>query len=113
MDATTLFPDWRELVRYAAPGPQPTLLRDEDGLRVLLAGLERGQRIPPHSERLAVYHALEGRGILTLDGERMPFVAGATVIAPRGSTRGIEAETRLAFLAVRIGLDLDEVGSGS
>jgi hypothetical protein len=40
METTTFFPDWRELVTFAAPRPEPTLLRDEDGFRVLLAGLE-------------------------------------------------------------------------
>ncbi len=41
-----------------------------------------------------------------LDSERLPFLDRATVIVPRGSSRGIEAEARLAFLAVRIGPDL-------
>ena len=54
MTTTTFFPDWRELVTFAAPRPEPTLLRDEDGFRVLLAGLEPGGQIPAHPERLAV-----------------------------------------------------------
>jgi mannose-6-phosphate isomerase-like protein (cupin superfamily) len=56
------------------------------------------------------YHVLEGRGSMVVDDERFVLAAGATVIAPRGSRRGIEAETRLAFLAVRVGPDLDEAG---
>ena len=105
MTTTTFFPDWRELVTFAAPRPEPTLLRDEDGFRVLLAGLEPGGQIPAHPERLAVYHVLEGRGSMVVDDERFVLAAGATVIAPRRSRRGIEAETRLAFLAVRVGPD--------
>ena len=108
MGSTTYFPDWRDLVTFASPGPQPLLLRDDEGLRVLLAGLEPGGRIPVHPERLAVYHILEGVGWMVVDDERFALSAGATVIAPRGSRRGIEAESRLAFLAVRIGPDLDE-----
>ena len=46
METTTFFPDWRELVTFAAPRPEPTLLRDEGGFRVLLAGLEPGGQIP-------------------------------------------------------------------
>jgi hypothetical protein len=34
--------------------------------------------------------------------ERFVVHAGATVIVPDGATRGIEAETQLAFLAVRL-----------
>lgn len=103
MTTESYFPDWRALVRYAAPGPEPTLLRDDEAVRVLVAGLEPGGRIPPHPERLAVYHALEGEGTFVLDGARLTFAAGATIIAPAGASRGIEAQTRLAFLAVRIG----------
>ena len=69
-----------------------------------------GGMVPPHPERRAVYHALEGEGVFHLDGEALPFRAGAVVVAPSGSRRGIEAVTRLAFLAVRIGPPLDAAG---
>jgi quercetin dioxygenase-like cupin family protein len=101
------FPDWRRLVTYAAPGPAPTLLRDDDEARVLVAGLEPGGRIPVHPERLGIYHVLQGQGVMVVDEARYPLASGTTVIAPRGSRRGIEAETRLAFLAVRVGADLE------
>ena len=100
-------PDWHAVVVYSAPGPTPRLLVDEPDLRVLVAGLEPGGRIPPHAERRAVYHALEGEGFLFLDGAALPFREGAIVVVPDGATRGIEAVTRLAFLAVRIGPDPD------
>jgi quercetin dioxygenase-like cupin family protein len=110
MDPEILFPDWRELVRYAAPGPQPTLLLDEPGIRVLIAGLEPGARIPAHPERRAVYHILEGDGWVSLDDDRRAVSAGATVIVPSGTSRGFEARTRLAFLAVRVGPDPEAIG---
>ncbi len=46
----------------AAPGPQPALLRNEPDLRVLIAGLELGGRIPPHSGPLGVFHFLTATG---------------------------------------------------
>jgi quercetin dioxygenase-like cupin family protein len=95
--------DWHEVVVYSGPGPTPRLLVDEPELRVLVAGLEPGGRIPPHPERCAVYTALEGEGFFFLDGVALSFHEGAIVVAPEGSTRGIEAVTRLAFTAVRIG----------
>jgi quercetin dioxygenase-like cupin family protein len=103
LEDQTLFPSWRDLVRYAAPGPEPTLLCDEPELRVLIGGLEPGGRIPPHPERRAVYHFLEGEGVMVVDDQRHAVTSGVTVIAPAGSVRGMEAVTRLAFLAVRIG----------
>lgn len=109
MDPRTFVADWRDVVTYAAPGPQPTLLRDDPDLRVLVAGLEPGASIQAHPERAAVYHALDGEGTFLLDGESLPFTAGAVVVAPRGASRGISATTRLAFLAVRIGGELPQI----
>jgi quercetin dioxygenase-like cupin family protein len=103
MEASISFPDWRGLIRYAAAGPQLTILSEGPGHRVLLAGLEAGGRIPPHPERLGFYHVLEGTGSMVVDGARYALSAGVTLIAPEGASRGFEAETRLAFIAVRVG----------
>ena len=105
MNDDTIHPAWRELVRYATPGPEPTLLRDEPELRVLIAGLEPGARIPQHPGPLGVYHFLEGEGVVTIDDEQRAVSAGMTAIAPAGAVRGISATTRLAFLAVRLGAE--------
>jgi quercetin dioxygenase-like cupin family protein len=98
-----IHPDWRSLVRWSAPGPLPAILHDEPNLRVLVAGLEPGAGIPPHPGPRAVYHYLEGEGVLTLDGVDHPVRGGMTVVAPAGSVRGMQASTRLAFLGVRLG----------
>lgn len=103
MDALIYLPDWRGLIRYGTAGPEMTILNEGRGHKALLAGLEAGGRIPPHPERLGVYHVLEGAGSMMVDGARYPLSAGVTVIAPEGSSRGFEAETRLAFIAVRVG----------
>ena len=95
-------PNWNEKVVYSAGGPQPQVLVENEKLKVLIAGLEPGQVIPPHPESWAVYHFLEGTGWMRVDGERLAVEPGATVITPAGSARGIEAETRLAFLATRV-----------
>ncbi len=98
----TLYPDWREKIVYSPQGPQPQFLADNEQFRVLVAGLEPGQKIPAHPEGAAVYHFLEGKGWMMVNGERLPVQPGATIIAPAGAPRGMEAETRLAFLAVRV-----------
>lgn len=98
-----IFPDWRTLVHWSAPGPQPAILHDEASLRVLVAGLEPGAGIPQHPGPRAVYHYLEGEGVLFLDGVAHPVSGGMTVVAPAGSVRGMQAITRLAFLGVRLG----------
>jgi quercetin dioxygenase-like cupin family protein len=97
-----LYPNWREKVVFGADGPQPAILMESEKLKVIITGLEVGQEIPPHPEALAVYHFLEGSGWMTVDDERYPIRCGATVVTPEGAKRGVEAETRLVFLATWI-----------
>ena len=102
MQTATLYPGWRDKVVYSPGGPQPQILMDNDEIKILVAGLEPGQKIPEHSEATAMYHFLEGTGWMLVDGERLEVGPGATVVMPEGTVRGMEAETRLAFLATRI-----------
>lgn len=94
--------DWRTKVAFSDEGPKPQVLLVDDKVKVVLAGLREGQIIPPHPETQGVFQCLEGTGWMTVDGERIPFNGGATVIVPAGASRGIEAETQLVFLAVRV-----------
>lgn len=97
------FPDSLALARFGEAGPQPQFLLDSQRLKVLVAGLNPGQRIPPHAEALAVYHVLAGNGVMTIDGDSLPIGPGSTVIALDGATRGLVAETPLVFLAAKAG----------
>ena len=96
------YPDWRKKVAFSEEGPNPQVLLADDKVKVVLAGLREGQMIPSHPETQGVFQCLEGTGWMTVDGERIPFNGGATVIVPPGASRGIEAETQLVFLAVRV-----------
>ncbi len=99
----TRFPPWQEIVVYAPDGPKPQFLLDAEQFKVLMAGLEAGQQIPAHPEGLAMYHFLAGTGTMIVNGETLPVQAGDTVITPNGASRGIVAETKLAFLAAKPG----------
>ena len=96
------FPDTQEKVVFSPEGVQPQTLFQQGEAKVLVGGLEAGQKIPAHPEGLAVYHFLEGRGWMLVDGERLAVAPGTTVITLEGAPRGMEAETRLIFLATRI-----------
>lgn len=96
-----LYPHWKEIVVYSPAGPQPQVLFETEELKVVVAGLEAGQRLPLHPAPAAMYHFLEGTGWMIVDDERLAVGPGATVTVPDGARRGLEAETRLAFVAAR------------
>jgi quercetin dioxygenase-like cupin family protein len=102
MSKAIIYTDWREKAVFSPTGLAPQVLLENEKLKALIGALEAGQRIPPHPEALGMYHFLEGSGWMTVDGERLAVSAGTTVFVPQGVERGIEAETRLAFLAARI-----------
>jgi quercetin dioxygenase-like cupin family protein len=97
-----IFADVREKAVFSSARPQPQILMENEQAKVIVGSLEAGQKIPPHPEALAVYHFLEGSGWMTLNDERFQVQPGATVITPQGTIRGVDAETRMVFLAVRI-----------
>lgn len=100
---TFYYPDVRAHAVFDEDGPRPQFLLDSLNLKLILAGLEAGQQIPHHPEALAVYYFLEGEGTMTVNGDEFPVTAGATIVTPSGSARGMRAATRLVFLAVRAG----------
>ena len=101
MSQAKLYPDWQEIITFSADGPQPQKLLETETLTTVLVGLEAGQKLPPHPAPAATYHFLAGSGWMIVEGERLAVQPGATVVVPAGATRGVEAETRLAFLGTR------------
>ncbi len=99
----TLYPDWKTLVTFASDGPRSYHLIKAGDFTALIAGLEAGQKIPPHPEASAIYHFLEGTGWMIVDDQRFQVKPGATIVVSQGASRGMEAETRLAFLAAKAG----------
>lgn len=87
---------------FGETGPQPRFLLDSEPFKVLVAGVDAGQNIPTHSESAAMYHFLEGSGTMTVDDQQFPVGPGATVIALAGAHRGMQADTRLIFLATKV-----------
>ncbi|MBI5714802.1 MAG: 4Fe-4S binding protein [Chloroflexi bacterium] len=96
-----LYADWKQKIVYSKEGPQPQTLIENEKFKIVLVGLEPGQKLPPHPAPAGAYHFLDGKGWVTVGDERVTVSAGATVIAPENAKRGIEAETRLAFIGVR------------
>ncbi len=103
--AYVFYPEWQDQVVFSPEGPQPKVLEQNDQFKVVLAGLEPGQKIPVHPESSSVFHILDGKGWMNVDNERLEIQAGSIIILGDGTARGMEASTRLVFLAVRMGAE--------
>jgi quercetin dioxygenase-like cupin family protein len=90
--------DTKSKAVFAAEGPQPQFLIDSPGFKALVVGLEAGDQIPTHADAVAMYHFLEGTGLMTIGEAIFEIKPGVTVIAPSGVRRGMNAKTRLVFL---------------
>ena len=91
--------DWAAAVTFGSNGPQPQIFSEDNRLKVILAGLEPGQRIPVHPEGSSVYTFLEGRGTMHVDGEIVPVEQGNRrgdfVLCPAG--RAIDPTGPVAY----------------
>lgn len=92
------FTDTKSKAVFAADGPKPQFLFDTPQFKALVVGLEAGGQIPIHAGEAAMYHFLEGEGLMTVDNETFVIKPGVTVIAPSGAKRGMNARTRVIFL---------------
>ena len=92
------FADTRSRAVFAEDGPQPQFLIDTPKFKTLVVGLEAGSYIPVHPDEAAMYHFLEGTGLMTVGDEVFEIEPGVTVIAPSGVKRGMNAKTRVIFL---------------
>lgn len=97
------FQDVKSRAVFGSEGPKPQFLFDEPGLKVLVAGLEASGQIPVHPEAASMYYFLEGEGLMTVGEETFSVRPGVTVIVPGGERRGLNARTRLVFLAAKGG----------
>ena len=81
--------------------PKPQFLIDTPKFKSLVVGLEVGGQIPGHSGEAAMYHFLEGEGLMTVNDETFAIKPGVTVVVPSGAKRGMNAKTRVVFLGAK------------
>ena len=92
------FTDTKSKAVFAAEGPKPQFLIDTPQFKVLVVGLEAGGQIPAHPGEAAMYHFLEGTGLMTVGDEVFEIKPGVTIVVPGGVKRGMNAKTRVVFL---------------
>ena len=92
------FQDTKSIAVFAPDGPKPQFLIQTPQFKALVVGLEAGQQIPVHPGEAAMYHFLEGEGLMTVGEETFAIQPGATVVVSSGVKRGMNAKTRVVFL---------------
>jgi mannose-6-phosphate isomerase-like protein (cupin superfamily) len=92
------FLDVKAKAVFATDGPKPQFLIDTPQFKALVVGLEAGGQIPVHPGETAMYHFLEGTGLMTVGDESFEIKPGVTVVVPSGERRGMNAKTRVVFL---------------
>ena len=92
------FADTKAKAVFAADGPKPQFLIDTPNFKALVVGLEAGGQIPAHPGEAAMYHFLEGTGLMTVGDEAFEIKPGVTIVVPSGMKRGMNAKTRVVFL---------------
>jgi mannose-6-phosphate isomerase-like protein (cupin superfamily) len=92
------FPDTKSKAVFAADGPKPQFLFETPKFKALVVGLEAGGQIPVHPGEAAMYHFLEGEGLMTVGEESFAIKPGVTIVVPSGVKRVMNAKTRVVFL---------------
>lgn len=92
------FSDTKAKAVFSSEGPKPQFLLDTPKFKALVVGLEAGGQIPVHPGEAAMYHFLEGTGLMTVGEEAFEIKPGVTVVVPSGAKRGMNAKTRVVFL---------------
>jgi mannose-6-phosphate isomerase-like protein (cupin superfamily) len=92
------FTDIKAKAVFATDGPKPQFLIDTPRFKALIVGLEAGGQIPVHPGETAMYHFLEGTGLMIVGDETFKIKPGVTIVVPSGERRGINAKTRVIFL---------------
>ena len=61
------FTDTKSKAVFSSEGPKPQFLLSTENFKVLVVGLEAGQQLPQHPGEAAMYHFLEGEGLMFID----------------------------------------------
>ena len=70
------YPNPLEKIVFSPDGPQPQPLFTDGQVKIIVVGLEAGQKIPVHPEGLTLFQFLEGKGVMVVDGVRLSVEAG-------------------------------------
>jgi len=82
----------------------PNILYASSTVKMPLICMEPGQEIPPHEgQGVGIFYVKEGKGVFTLNEDKIDMEKDMIIIAPEGSSRGMKCLERMVVLAVSVG----------
>jgi quercetin dioxygenase-like cupin family protein len=82
----------------------PNILFASPKVKMPLICMEPGQEIPPHGgSGVGIFYVKEGKGVFTLDNQKINMEKDMIIIAPEGSSRGMKCLERMVVLAISVG----------
>lgn len=97
--SSSFFFPLRERIEYPADGVLSKVLLKDNNCQHTLFCLAAGTNLSEHtSTRNAVINVIEGRGVLTLEGENIQLEPGIFVFMRANAPHALQAEGNLAFL---------------
>lgn len=90
---------WADVIEYPRTGVKSKVLLEDGNCRCALMSLAEGTHIADHTNpRNATVNAIEGQGLLTLEGKEIVLESGVFVFLPANARHAVEAVTKFAFL---------------
>lgn len=82
----------------------PNILFASPKVKMPLICMEPGQEIPPHGgHSIGIFYVKEGKGVFTLDNQKIDMKKDMIIIAPEGASRGMKCVERMVVLAISVG----------
>ncbi len=82
----------------------PNILFASPKVKMPLICMEPGQEIPQHGgNSVGIFYVKEGKGVFTLDNQKINMERDMIIIAPEGSSRGMKCVERMVVLAISVG----------
>jgi len=94
-----------KLIKFSPDQYTKHVFFETEKIKAQVVSLDAGQKIPPcRMERDVVFFIMEGKGKVIVDGEKKALEKFSWVYVPKEkNSRSIQAETRMAVLAMQIG----------
>jgi quercetin dioxygenase-like cupin family protein len=89
----------KDAIAYPDSGVQRQTLLEDANCRYVLLSMAAGAKLAEHAApRNATVHVIEGKGILTLNGEALVLESGVIIFMPASALHALSAETNLSAL---------------